>query len=64
MDTVLRLEPAGDTTRLVVECDYDIAFRLPGFLKDLLGRHWGEPNSRQMMATVKTLAEARVLTHA
>jgi hypothetical protein len=30
------LEPDGDATRLVVESDYKIAGRLPGFVKDTI----------------------------
>jgi uncharacterized protein YndB with AHSA1/START domain len=64
VDTVLRLEPDGDATRLVVESDYEIAGRMPGFLKDLIAKGSGERNARQMLASVKALAEAKVPAHA
>ncbi len=60
VDTVIRLEPDGVATRLLVECDYDIAFRMPGFLKDVLAKVWGERNAHQMMQNLKTTAEAEV----
>jgi hypothetical protein len=32
------LEPDADATRLVVESDYEIAGRLPGFVRDTIAR--------------------------
>ena len=64
VDTVLRLEPDGDATRVIVDSDYDIAIRMPGFLKDLLIKGWGERNARQMMHKFKALVEAEVRAQA
>ena len=47
-------------TRLVVESDYEIAGRMPGFFKDPVAKGWGERNVRQMLAIPKALAEAKV----
>jgi uncharacterized protein YndB with AHSA1/START domain len=64
VDIVLRLEPDGEATRLVVESDYEIAGRIPGFVKDIIARRWGEQNARQMLANIKAVAEAKVPAHA
>lgn len=58
IDTVIRLEPDGDATRLLVECDYEIPGRLPGFLKDLIDGRMSQRFPRQMMRDLKALAEA------
>ena len=63
VDTVLRLQPEGDTTRLLVEADWDVggaAAKLPGCLKYPIARWVGERNYRQMLAGLKELAEASV----
>lgn len=59
-DLVIRLEPDGDATRLLVECDYEIPGKLPGFVKAVLAKVWGEPKTRQMMARLKVIAEDNV----
>lgn len=63
VDIVLRLEPDGDATRLVVESDYEIAGRMPGFVKDIIAKLWGEQNARQMMTNIKAVAEAKASAH-
>lgn len=61
VDTVIRLQPDGDATRLVIESDSEVAGafgKLPGFLKYPIARRVGERNWRQNMARLKALAEA------
>lgn len=57
VDTIIRLEPEGDGTRLVVESDYEVAGKLPGFVKELVARVVGERNVRQMLGNIRKLAE-------
>ena len=60
MDTVMRFEPDGEATRVVVESDYDIPGRWPGFIKDLMSKNWVEGQTHQMLADFKALVEAKV----
>ncbi len=62
MDTFTRFEPDGEATRVVVESDYDIPGRWPGFIKDLMSKNWVERQTHQMLADFKALAEAEVRT--
>jgi uncharacterized membrane protein len=62
-DVVVRFEPAGGATHLVVECDYELPGKLPGFVKDLMAK-WGERDARQMVVRFKGRAEAKVPAHA
>ena len=64
VDTFMRFEPDGEATRVVVESDYDIPGRWPGFIKDLMSRSWVERPTHQMLADFKALAEAEVPTQA
>ncbi|GAB93578.1 hypothetical protein GORHZ_229_00210 [Gordonia rhizosphera NBRC 16068] len=63
VDTKIRLQPEGDATRLVVESDWEVAGvagKIPGFLKYPIAKRVGERNWRQMLARLKSLAEAEV----
>jgi uncharacterized membrane protein len=60
MDNYFRFEPDGDATNLVVESDYELPGKLPGFIKDLMATSWMERQMRQMLADFKALAEAKV----
>ncbi len=60
MDTVMRFEPDGDATRVVADSDWNMPGRLPGFIKDLITKGWGEQQFRQTLANFKALAEATV----
>ena len=65
VDTVIHLQPDGDTTRLVLESDADVAGilgKLPSFLKYPIARRVGEWNWRQYMAGLKALSESNVPT--
>ena len=64
MDTYLRFEPDGEATRVVVESDYEMPGKLPGFVKDLMSKSWVERQTHQMLADFKALAEANVPAHA
>ena len=64
MDTTFRFEPDGEATKLVIESDYEMPGKLPGFLKDLMSKGWMERNNRQMFEDFKALAEAKVPAHA
>ena len=64
MDNYYRMEPDGDATRLIVESDWDMPGKLPGFVKDLMTKGWGERNMNNMLADFKALAEANVPAHA
>lgn len=64
MDNYYRMEPDGDATRLVVESDYEMPGRLPGFIKDMMSKGWAERNMNNMLADFKALAEAKVPAHA
>ena len=64
IDTIIRLEPDGDATRLLVECDYEIPGRLPGFLKDFIDGRMSQRFPREMMRDLKALAEAEARARA
>ncbi len=64
VDTYMRFAPDGEATRVVLESDYDIPGRWPGFIKDLMSRNWVERQTHQMLADFKALAEAEVPTQA
>ena len=64
MDNHIRLEPDGDATRVVFESEWEMPGKVPGFIKDFMGKGWVERNTRNMLADFKTLAEARVPTPA
>jgi ligand-binding SRPBCC domain-containing protein len=63
-DNYMRFEADGDATRVVIESDYDLPAKLPGFIKDLVNKGWVERNMRTVMADFKALAEAKVPAHA
>ena len=58
-DSRFRFEPDGEATRLVVDSDYEMPGKLPGFIKDLMGSGWMDGNMRRMFEDFKTLAEAK-----
>lgn len=60
MDNYYRMESDGDATRLVVESDYEMPGKLPGFIKDMMSKGWAERNMNNMLADFKALAEAEV----
>ena len=64
MDNYIRFEPDGEATRVVVDSDWEMPGKLPGFIKDLVSKGWIERNSRQMLEDFKALAEAKVPAHA
>ena len=58
LDNYYRRESDGDATRLVVESDYEMPGKLPGFIKDMMSKGWAERNMNNMLADFKALAEA------
>ena len=60
VDTFMRFERDGEATRLVVDSDWEMPGKLPGFIKDLVNKGWVERNTHQMLADFKALAEAKV----
>ena len=64
MDNTIRLEPDGDATRVVMESDWEMPGKVPGFIKDFVGKGWVERNTRNVLADFKALAEAKVPAHA
>ena len=59
-DIYFRLEPDGDTTHLIVDCDYRLPRHLPGAVKDLLSRGLVERTMRETGEKFRALAEATV----
>ena len=59
-----RFEPDGDATDFIVESDYELPGKVPGFIKDLVSKGWAERNFNNSMADFKTLVEAKVPAHA
>ena len=64
MDNYIRLESDGEATNVVVESDYEMPGKIPGFIKDLMTKGWMERQGRQMLADFKALAEAKIPAHA
>ncbi len=64
MDTTIRFEPDGEATRLIMEMDYEMPGKVPGFIKDLFAKGWGDRQGRKMLEDFKELAEAKVPAHA
>ena len=64
MDNTIRLEPDGDATRVVMESDWAMPGKVPGFITDFVGKGWVERNTRNVLADFKALAEAKVPAHA
>jgi uncharacterized membrane protein len=60
MDNFMRFERDGEATRLVLESDYEMPGKVPGFIKDLMTKSWIERQIHQMLADFKALAEAKV----
>ena len=60
MDTYFRLEPEGDTTRVIVESDYEMPGHIPGVLKTLMTKSFFERQMRHMLGDFKLFAEATV----
>ena len=63
-DNRFRFEPDGEATRLVVDSDYEMPGKLPGFIKDLMGTGWADGEMRRVFQDFKALAEAKVPAHA
>jgi uncharacterized membrane protein len=59
-DTYFRFEGEGDTTRVIVESDYEMPGYIPGFLKNLMTKSFFERQTRHMMEDFKALAELKV----
>jgi len=60
MDNYIRLEPDGEATNIVMESDYEMPGKIPGFIKNLMTKGWMERQGRQILADFKALAEAKV----
>jgi len=59
-EIIFRLEPDGDATHLIVDCDYQLPGHLPGVVKDLLSRSLVERTMRETGEKFRALAEATV----
>ena len=59
VDNYMRFEPDGEATRVVIDSDWEMPGKLPGFIKDLASKGWVERNSHQMLSDFKALAEAQ-----
>jgi uncharacterized membrane protein len=62
-DNYMRFEPDGDATNVVIDSDYELPGKMPGFIKDLMAKGWMERNMRQVLADFKAIAEAKVPAH-
>ena len=60
MEMYLRFEPDGDATNCVVEADYEMPGKYPGFIKDIMNKAFFERQTRNMLADFKAIAEAQV----
>ena len=60
MDNRFRFEPDGDRTRVILESDFDVSSKLPGFVTDIVRRGFSERYTREVLADLKALAEAEV----
>ena len=64
MDNYFRFEPDGSATRVVLLSDFEVPGRLPGFVRSLVGmsmrKGFAEGYTREVLADLKTLAEAEV----
>ncbi len=64
MEMYMRFEPDGDATNCVVDADYEMPGKMPGFVKDIMNKGWFERQTRNMMADFKAIAEAKIPAHA
>ena len=64
MDNYFRFEPDGDATDFIVESDWEMPGKVPGFIKDMVSKGWVERNFRNSMADFKALVEAKAPAHA
>ena len=64
MDNYMRFEPDGDATNLIVESDYELPGKVPGFIKEMASKGWVERNMRNAMADLKAIVETKVPAHA
>ncbi len=60
IDNSMRFEPDGETTRVVIDSDWEMPGHIPGFIKTVMTKSWVERNTHQMLGDFKALAEARV----
>ena len=64
MDNYFRFESDGDATNIVLESDWEMPGKVPGFVKDFVSKGWVERNTRHVLADFKAMAEAKVPAHA
>ena len=64
VDDYFRIEPDGDATHLILETDYEMPGKVPGFIKDVMTKGWFERYMRHTAEKFKALAEAKVPAHA
>ena len=60
MDTFFRFEPEGDSTRVLIESDYEMPGHIPGFLKSVMTKSFFERQTRHILGDFKAMAEASV----
>ena len=56
----LRFHPDGDATNCVIDAEYEMPGKMPGFVKDIMNKGWFERQTRNMLADFKAIAEAKV----
>jgi uncharacterized membrane protein len=59
MELYLRFEPDGEATTCVVDADYEMPGKMPGFVKDVMNKTWFERQTKNMLADFKAIAEAK-----
>ncbi len=60
MELYMRFEPDGDATNCVIDADYEMPGKMPGFVKDIMNKGWFERQTRNMLGDFKAIAEAKV----
>ena len=60
MEMYLRLEPDGNATHVPIDAEYELPGKMPGLIKDIMTKGWFERQTRQMLADLKVLTEAKV----
>ena len=60
VDNTFRFEPDGEATRLILDSDYEMPGKWPGFIKDLMSKGWMERNMHRVFEDFKSFAEANV----
>ena len=60
MELYLRFEPDHGATHCVIDADYDMPGKVPGFIKEIMTKGWFERQTSRMLEDFKAIAEAKV----